>query len=93
MEKIKKIMTRHPDPAKKGRNIDKDKYDRLKEEIISCLKLRRMTHEALMECILSSLKGKFDGNIEWYAETVKLDLEARRIIRRTEDNPQRYVLR
>jgi hypothetical protein len=93
MENIKKISTRHPDPAKKGRNIDKEKYDILKDTIVSCLKLKRMTHDALMECISSRLKGKFDGNIEWYAETVKLDLEAKRIIRRTDDKPQKYVLR
>jgi hypothetical protein len=36
------------------------------------------------------LDGKFSGNISWYAETVKLDLEARRIIERTSSKPQKY---
>ena len=34
-----------------------------------------------------------NGNISWYAETVKLDLEARDAIERTRSRPQRYRLR
>jgi len=40
-----------------------------------------------------SLKGKFSDNISWYAETVKLDLEARKKIERTSSKPQKYRLK
>jgi hypothetical protein len=40
-----------------------------------------------------SLKGKFAGNISWYGETVKLDLEAKKIIERTASKPQKYRLK
>jgi hypothetical protein len=39
------------------------------------------------------LKGKFSGNISWYGETVKLDLEAKKIIERTASKPQKYRLK
>jgi hypothetical protein len=35
-------------------------------------------------------QGKTGRNISWYGETVKLDLEARKIIERTPSKPQRY---
>jgi len=40
-----------------------------------------------------SLKGNFSGNISWYGETVKLDLEAKKIIERTASKPQKYRLK
>jgi hypothetical protein len=40
-----------------------------------------------------SLKNKFSGNISWYGETVKLDLEARKTIERTSSKPQKYRLK
>ena len=36
---------------------------------------------------------KFYGSIAWYAETVKLDLEARKLIERTSSKPQKYRLK
>jgi hypothetical protein len=41
----------------------------------------------------NDLKGKFSDNISWYAETVKLDLEARKKIERTSSKPQKYRLK
>ena len=35
----------------------------------------------------------FDGGVQWYGETVKLDLEARGVIERTNDKPQKYKLK
>jgi hypothetical protein len=46
-----------------------------------------------MNQLNKSLKGKFSDSVSWYAETVKLDLEARKIIERTESKPQRYPLK
>ena len=43
-----------------------------------------------MNQLPGSLEGKFSDNISWYGMTVKLDLEARKIIERTSAKPQKY---
>jgi len=86
------ILTRHP-LGKSGRNIDKDKYETLKKGILSALLKNELTHTELFGGLNKSLKGKFSGNISWYGETVKLDLEAKKIIERTASKPQRYRLK
>ena len=88
----KKILTKHP-LGKSGKNIDKNKYDILKEAILSALRNNELTHTELFSRLNKSLKGKFPGNISWYGETVKLDLEAKKIIERTASKPQRYRLK
>jgi hypothetical protein len=87
-----KILTRHP-LGKSGKNISKQKYDTLKKAILSALKDRQLTHTQLFNELNNRLKGKFAGNISWYGETVKLDLEARKMIERTSSKPQRYRLK
>ena len=87
-----KIMTRHPQ-GKSGRSIDKAKYDKVAKAIRSALRKAELSHTDLMNRVKEALDGKFDGNISWYAETVKLDLEARNTIERTASRPQRYRLR
>ena len=84
-----KILTKHP-LGKTGRNVDKEKYDTLKEAILSALRGKELTHTELFEQLKRKLKGKFEGNIGWYGETVKLDLEARKVIERTDSKPQKY---
>lgn len=86
-----KIPTRHP-AGKSGKNIDRKKYDAMARAITSVLRGKELTHTELMARVGEKLAGKFDGNIGWYAETVKLDLEARRTIERTASRPQRYRL-
>lgn len=87
-----KILTKHPQ-GKTGRNISKKSYDTLKSAILTTLRKKELTHTELFEQLNEKLKGKFDGNISWYGETVKLDLEARKIIERTGLKPQRYKVR
>jgi hypothetical protein len=84
-----KILTRHP-LGKSGKNISKQKYDELKEAILSALKNKQLTHTELFSHLNKSLKGRFSGNISWYGETVKLDLEARKMIERTPSKPEKY---
>jgi len=84
-----KILTKHP-LGKSGKNISKQKYDTLKKAILSALKNRQLTHTELFNHLNKSLKGRFSGNISWYGETVKLDLEARKMIERTSSKPQKY---
>jgi hypothetical protein len=86
-----KIRTRHP-LRKSGRSIAKVKYDAMRQALLGALRGRELTHTELMGAVAERLKGRFEGNVGWYAETVKLDLEARKTIRRTATKPQRYRL-
>ena len=90
--KEEKILTKHP-LGKSGKNINKQKYETLKKAILSALKSKELTHTELFDQLNKSLKNKFTGNISWYGETVKLDLEARKMIRRTDSKPQKYRLK
>jgi hypothetical protein len=87
-----KILTKHP-LGKSGKNISKQKYDTLKGAILSALKNKELTHTELFNHLNNSLKGRFPRNISWYGQTVKLDLEARKIIERTSSKPQKYRLK
>src|SRR5689334_552055 len=86
-----KILTKHP-LGKSGKNIDRKKYDTLRNAILSALQNNDLTHTELVSRINKNLKGKFSGNINWYGETVKLDLEARKLIERSASKPQKYRL-
>ena len=83
-----KLRTKHP-LGKSWKNIDKTKYETLKEAILSALRNQELIHTELSRDLNKSLKGKFAGNISWYAETVRLDLEARKLIERTSTKPQK----
>lgn len=87
-----KILTKHP-LGKSGRNISKRKYETIKQALLGALRNKELTHTELLSQVNKSLKGKFPDNISWYAETVKLDLEARKIMERTSSKPQKYRLR
>jgi len=84
-----KVQTKHP-LGKSGKNIDKAKYETLKKAILSALRNQQLTHAELFRDLNKRLKGKFAGNISWYGETIKLDLEARKLIERTSTKPQKY---
>jgi hypothetical protein len=87
-----KIGTKHP-LGKTGKNIDRQKYETLKKAILSALRKKELTHTELFSQLNKSLKSKLSGNVSWYGETVKLDLEARKIIERTSSKPQKYRLK
>jgi len=87
-----KILTKHP-LGKSGKNISKQKYETLKKAILSALRNKELTHTELFNQLNKSLKSKFSGNVSWYGETVKLDLEARKIVERTPSKPQKYRLK
>ena len=87
-----KILTKHP-LGKSGRNISRQIYETLKKSILSTLRNKELTHTELLNQLNKVLKGKFSGNTNWYGETVKLDLEARKIIERTSSKPQKYRLK
>jgi SOS response regulatory protein OraA/RecX len=87
-----KILTKHP-LGKSGKNISKKKYEALREAILPALRRRELTHAELFNQLNKRLNNKFAGNISWYGETIKLDLEAGKIIERTCSKPQKYRLK
>ena len=84
-----RILTRHPQ-RKSGKNISREKYDQVRAAILAVLGRRELSHSELMKGLHERLVTRFDGNPHWYGETVKLDLEARRVIERTDGRPQKY---
>jgi hypothetical protein len=84
-----KILTKHP-LRKTGRSISREKYDQIRAGILAVLGEKELSHTELMRALYARLRDRFDGNTHWYGETVKLDLEARRVIERTDSKPQRY---
>lgn len=86
-----KTLTKHPQ-GKSGKNIDRQKYESVRSAIISVLEKRELTHTELFGALKKKLGSTFLGNVSWYGETVKLDLEARKLIRRTASKPQKYRL-
>ena len=88
-----KIMTLHP-AGKAGVNIDRGKYDTVREAILQSLHEHgTLTFGDLTEEVRGKLEGTFAGSISWYVTTVKLDLEARgEIARVPRSRPQRLGL-
>jgi len=77
-----RIMTLHPDPDKKGVNIDREKYEAIKDALIDILKEKGEVRFGELPGLVSEHLPAFDGSVSWYVTTVKLDLEARKIIER-----------
>ena len=91
--KTEKIQTLHPQPGKTNKSIAVDKYLFIKEHLLKALGKKQLTHTELMEALYKRVKDKFEGGVQWYGETVKLDLEAREIIERTGTKPEKYRLK
>lgn len=86
------IQTLHPLPGKTNKCIALDKYEVIKENILLLLKAGALTHTELMEQLYNNVKDSFEGGVQWYGETVKLDLEARKLVERTGTKPEKYRL-
>ena len=84
-----RIMTLHPEVGKKGVNIEQGKYDQVKGAILEALERSEgMTFTQLMETFEKELEGRFEGSVDWYVTTVKLDLERRGMVKREGKSPQ-----
>lgn len=90
--KDEQIQTLHPQAGKTNKRISMDKYTVIRENLLKILSKKELTHTELMEKLYSNLKDTFEGGVQWYGETVKLDLEARKIIERTTAKPEKYRL-
>ena len=87
------IQTLHPQLGKSNKKISLAKYNYIREQLLKILSEQELTHSNLMEELFSRAKNDFDGGIQWYGQAVKLDLEARKIIERTKDKPEKYRLK
>jgi hypothetical protein len=82
-----KIQLLHP-AGKNAFKIDAGKYEVMSNAIVHCLNKQALTHKEMLEAInvyLKKNKIKFDGSVEWYMEGVKLDLEAKKIVKRIKE--------
>jgi hypothetical protein len=77
-----RVMTLHPQ-GKQGVNLDKHKYDIIRQAIVASLAERvEIPFQELAAAVAARLAAPFDGSIGWYTTTVKLDLEARGVVQR-----------
>ncbi|MHA1992446.1 MAG: DUF6958 family protein [Candidatus Hodarchaeales archaeon] len=90
---VEKILTIHPE-GKKGVNIELRKYNNIKDAILKILGIHKeITLKRLLEEVQNEFINLFEGSITWYVLTVKLDLEARNIIKRISNkSPQKLSL-
>jgi hypothetical protein len=89
--KEERILTWHP-AGKAGVNILKKRYDAVCTAILKTIAEHgEITFDALTGIVEKDLtRNQFDGKPLWYITTVKLDLEARKVIERIpKTNPQK----
>lgn len=76
------IRTLHPG-QKQGVNISREKYEMICKALVSTLKAQKeMTFMNLSRAVEKEMNGNFEGSVMWYVTTVKLDLEARGVVKR-----------
>jgi hypothetical protein len=85
------ICTLHPE-KKRGINISREKYEIIRKVILSTLHAQKeMTFMKLSRAVEKELNGDFEGSVNWYVTTVKLDLEARGKIKRVRHSRPQLV--
>lgn len=91
-----KVQLKHPD-GKKAIAMPKERYDLLKPAVLKLLRSRESaTFNEISAAIVEDFarrKTVFKGSIPWHLEWVKLDLEARKFIKRVPGtSPQKYEI-
>jgi hypothetical protein len=85
------IRTLHPE-KKQGVNISREKYEIIRDAILSALhKEREISFMNLSRAVEKEVDGNFEGSVTWYVTTVKLDLEARGVIKRVPNSRPQLV--
>ena len=90
-----KIQLEHP-AGKKAVSMAKGKYDTLKKVLLNRLKTKgESTHTEILKAITENFKNtktKFEGSVDWHLEWVKLDLEAKKEIKRIGKSPVKFAV-
>ena len=77
--------------------MNKDKYEVLKKALLHALGAKgELTHTELLKAITLDFKKnkiKFEGSLEWSMVWVKLDLEAKKEIKRIGESPVKFTFR
>ena len=77
-----RIVTMHP-TGKAGVNILMRRYEFIRDYILDTIReAGEITFSDLGDQAVDEITDKFDGKVLWYITTVKLDLEARGLIKR-----------
>ncbi|UCG82698.1 MAG: hypothetical protein JSW38_11000 [Dehalococcoidia bacterium] len=53
--------------------------------------ISKAKYNTMRGAMVGEMKGKFEGSIPWYFESVKLDLEARKVIERVPGKKPQHV--
>ncbi len=86
------FLTIHPEPRRQGTRIEKSKYNLMREAILKNLRAYgSMSFSRLGNLLEEQMLKSFDGSVMWYYTTVKLDLEARGIIRRVPNTEPQLI--
>ena len=90
------VATRNPARGKKGPRIDAARYDAMKKALLAVIPKRGegVSFSDLERLVRARLpRETFAGaSVPWYATNVKLDLEARGLVRRVAGSgPQRLL--
>lgn len=92
----RKIQLKHPH-GKKPISMESWKYNLLRPALMKCLRTKgKTTFSEMAAAITKEFKTtgtKFEGSIPWHLEWVKMDLEARKVIKRIANTtPQEYTI-
>lgn len=92
-----KTHCKHPDPAKQGTRIDRDKYDEMKRALLKLIPRHAdgIAFGRLREVLPDELDAEvYSGaSVSWYLTTIKLDLEARGLIERVPGKSPQHLRR
>ena len=91
-----RVEALHPDPKKKGTRISKEMYETVREAILDAVPYEEpgLRFMDLSREVEQRAPGRLfeNASVGWYTTTVKLDLEARGLIKRVPGvSPQRLV--
>ena len=85
------IRTLHPQ-KKQGVNISREKYEIIRKAIMATLRAQKeISFMNLSRAVEKEVNGTFEGSVNWYVTTVKLDLEARGTVKRVPNSRPQLV--
>lgn len=85
------IRTLHPQ-KKQGVNISREKYEIIRKAIMTALRTQKeISFMNLSRAVEKEVNGTFEGSVNWYVTTVKLDLEARGTVQRVPNSRPQLV--
>ena len=85
------IRTLHPE-KKQGVKISREKYEIIRKAILCVLETKKeITFTNLSRAVEKEVNGNFEGSVTWYVTTVKLDLEARGVVKRVPNSRPQLV--